>query len=148
MQGARRKPDANPMAIPRVIAQLGAVRVQQQKFVEAEGLLREGLRFAEKHWPNSGYFFYVMDLLGASLAGQAKYSEAEPLLLESYQGLQRTQASMPPYLNPTRRVTESLERLVHLYQAWGKPAQAEEWNKKLAGVSQVSQTAEKQAAHL
>ncbi|HTL55957.1 MAG TPA: serine/threonine-protein kinase [Candidatus Limnocylindrales bacterium] len=138
MQGARRKPDANPMAIPRVIAQLGAVRLAQHKYVEAEGLLREGLGFAQKHWPNSGYYFYVMNLLGASLAEQGKYLEAESLLLESCQGLQLAQASMPSYLNPSRRVTESLERLVQLYDAWGKPAQAAEWKKKLVAVAQVS----------
>ena len=144
MQGARRKPDANPMAIPRVIAQLGAVRLAQQKYVEAEGLLRDGLGFAKKHWPNSGYYFYVMNLLGSSLAGQAKFVEAEPLLLESCQELQLAQVSMPPYLNPKRRVTESFARLVQLYEAWGKPTQAAEWKKKLTAVSPVSQTAEKQ----
>jgi len=143
MQGARRKPDANPMAIPRVIAQLGAVRLAEQKYGEAEGLLRQGLGFAEKHCPNSGYCFYVMNLLGASLAGQGKYAEAEPLLLESCRGLQLCQASTVPYLNPTRRVSESLERLVQLYDAWGKPAQLAEWKKKLAETRQAPQTAEK-----
>ncbi len=43
-------------------------------------------------------------------------------LLESYQGLQQHQTSLAPHLNAPRRITESLERLVQLYDAWGKPA--------------------------
>jgi hypothetical protein len=49
-----------------------------------------------------------------------------------------------PYLNPARRVSEALARLIHLYEAWGKPAQAAEWRKKLEVFSQGSQSAEKQ----
>jgi hypothetical protein len=39
------------------------------------------------------------------------------------------QASLPPYLNAPRRVTESLERLVQLYDAWGKPTPAASGNR-------------------
>ncbi len=46
---------------------------------------------------------------------------------------------MPVYLNPSRRITESLERLVELYDAWGKPTQFAEWKKKLAGFQQDAQ---------
>ena len=138
MQGARRKPDANPMAIPRVIAQLGAVRLAQQKYVEAEELLREALQLAQKHWPNSAWYYYVMNLLGGSLAGQGKYDEAEPLLLKSCQGLQLAQAGMVPYLHPARRVHESMERLIELYSGWGKTAQSVEWKKKLDECKQAT----------
>ena len=70
--------------------------------------------------------------------GQKNYAEAEPLLLQSYQGLQQRQASMPPILNAPRRIRESLERLVQLYDAWGKPVQATEWKKKLAEFQQAA----------
>ena len=123
---------------------MGAVRLAQQKYAEAETLLRESSRLAEKRWPEAAYRFYVMSLLGASLAGQKKYADAEPLLLQGCQGLQQRQASLPPYLNPTRRITESLERLVQLYDAWGKPAQAAEWKQKLAEFKQTAKVAEKQ----
>jgi serine/threonine protein kinase len=36
-------------------------------------------------------------------------------------------AIQPRISTPPRRITESLERLVQLYDAWGKPAQAAEW---------------------
>ncbi|MHC5028844.1 MAG: hypothetical protein ACYTGR_19005 [Planctomycetota bacterium] len=44
-------------------------------------------------------------LLGAALAGQGASAEAEAILLESYGG----------------------RRIVSLYEAWGKPAQADGW---------------------
>jgi len=75
--------------------------------------------------------------------GQKNYAEAEPLLLQSYQGLQQRQASLPPILNAPRRVTESLERLVQLYDAWGKPTQAAEWKKKLTEFQQTAKPTEK-----
>ena len=84
-----------------------------------------------------------MSLLGASPSGQKKYADAEPLLLQGCQGLQQRQASLPPYLNAPRRITESLERLVQLYDAWGNPAPAAEWKQKLAAFQQAAKTAEK-----
>jgi tetratricopeptide (TPR) repeat protein/tRNA A-37 threonylcarbamoyl transferase component Bud32 len=142
LQAVRRNPAFNPVGTPQIIANLGAVRLAQQKYVEAETLLREGLRLSEKQDLDAGTRFVGMNLLGASLAGQKEYSEAEPLLVQGCQGLQQRQASMPPFLNATRRITESLERLVQLYDAWGKPAQAAEWKQKLAAFQQTTKAAE------
>ncbi len=95
---------------------------------------------------DASYRLYVMSLLGASLAGQKKYADAEPLLLQSYQGLQQRQSSLPPYLIAPHRITESLERLVQLYEAWGKPAPAAEWKQKLAAFQQAAKAVEKKGA--
>jgi eukaryotic-like serine/threonine-protein kinase len=143
LQSVRRNPDAIPVATPRIVAHMAAVRLSQGRDAEAEALLREGLPLAEKYWPEAGFRFHVESLLGASLAGQAKYAEAEPLLLEGCRGLERAQASMPPYLSPARRATESLHWLEQLYDAWGKPAQAAEWKKKLAESQKAAQAGEK-----
>ena len=80
------------------------------------------------------------------LVGQKNYADAEPLLLESCQGLQQRRASLPPYLNAPRRITEALERLVQLYDAWGKPAPAAEWKKKLAAFQEAAKAVEKKGA--
>lgn len=132
LQAMQRQSDANPVMLPRVITEMGAVRLAQGKFSEAEALLRESSALAEKRWPDAGYRFYLISLLGGSLSGQKKFTEAEPLLRRGYEGLVQRQATLPPYLNAPRRVTESLERLVQLYDAWGKPTQAAEWKQKLA----------------
>ena len=142
----RRNPAVNPAVSPQIIVHLGAVRLAQQNYAEATTLLREALRLTVKHDVEAGYRLYVMNLLGASLAGQKKYADAEPLLLESCQGLQQRQASLSPHLNAPRRITESLERLVQLYEAWGKPTQAAEWNKKLATFQQPTKAVEKNGA--
>ncbi len=138
MEAMRRKPNANPMSHFLAMARLGSVRLAQGQWTEAEALLRESSRRADKLFPDAGYRFYLISLLGGSLAGQAKYAEAEPLLRQGYEGLVQRQASLPPYLNAPRRVTESLERLVQLYDAWGKPSQAAEWKKKLAESQQAA----------
>jgi hypothetical protein len=57
-----------------------------------------------------------------------------------------SQASLPPILNTPRRITESLERLVQLYDAWGKPAPAAEWKQKLATFQQAAKAAERKGA--
>ena len=137
-QAVRRNPGFNPMASPLIFVNFGAVRLAQQNYTEATTLLREGLHLSEKHELDASVRFEVMNLLGASLAGQKNYAEAEPLLVESCQGLQEHQASLPACHNPPRRIKESLERLVHLYDAWGKPAKAAEWKEKLAAFHQAA----------
>ena len=132
-------PAANPVNNPLIIAHLGAVRLAQENYAEATTLLEEALRLAEKRGLHTGWRFYVTSLLGASLSGQKKYDDAEPRLRQGYEGLVQQQASMPPYLNAPRRIAESLERLVHLYDAWGKPAQAAGWKQKLATFQQANQ---------
>jgi len=58
-------------------------------------------------------------LLGGSLAGQKKYAEGEPLLLEGYQGMvarkNRIDVANRYHLDRAR------EWIVQLYEAWGKP---------------------------
>jgi tetratricopeptide (TPR) repeat protein len=142
VQASRRKPDGNPLANASTLIQLGAVRLAQERYADAEKLLREGSPFVEKYWADEAYRPYVMSLLGASLSGQKKYDDAEPLLLQGYEGLVQRQASMPPYLNAPRRIAEALERLVQLYDAWGKPAQATEWKQKLAAFQQANEVSD------
>ena len=139
----RRNPTFNPLGNPVIIVDLGAVRLAQQNYAEATTLLREALILTEKHDVDAVYRLYVMNLLGASLAGQKNYAEAEPLLIESCEGLQQRQASLAPFLNAPRRSKESLERLVQLYDAWGKTAQAAEWKEKLAAFEQAAKATEK-----
>ena len=57
--------------------------------------------------------------LGASQAGQKKYAEAEPLLLEGYQGMlaRKDHIDVPDCYHLTR----PREWLAQLYRAWGQP---------------------------
>jgi non-specific serine/threonine protein kinase/serine/threonine-protein kinase len=108
---------------------LAETKVLQQHDVEAEELLTGALKPIEKASPNGWARYYCQNVLGASLAGQKKYVEAEPLLLSGYDGiLQRKSSLSAPEMGRLRRAGE---RIVRLYQDWGKPAKAAEWRAKL-----------------
>jgi hypothetical protein len=68
-------------------------------------------------------------LLGEALLEQKKYAEAEPLLLEGYEGMKTREAQIPPESRSRR--TRALERLVRLYEAWGKKDKEARWQKAL-----------------
>jgi tetratricopeptide (TPR) repeat protein len=103
--------------------------LKQQRYTEAESLLRECLKYREQNAANDWATFSTKSLLGGSLLGQNKYAEAEPLLLAGYQGMKQREGEIP--LERKIRLTEAIERLVLLYAAWGKPEEAAEWRAKL-----------------
>jgi len=115
--------------LARSLAGLAATFLAQEKFVQAEASARECLALLENKLPDSWLTFDARSLLGGSLSGQKNYSEAEPLLLAGYQSMNQRQNQMPDAAKP--RLKEALERLVRLYEDWGKPGQAAEWRAKL-----------------
>ena len=109
-------------------ADLALAHLSQAKFAESEPLAHEALEFARKKQPDDWQRFRADSLLGASLAGQKKYIEAEPLLLEGYQGMlaRKERIAVPHWYHLDR----AREWIVQLYQAGGKPAKAAEWREK------------------
>ena len=59
----------------------------QGKFADSEPLAREAVEVNRKNRPDDWQEFRAENLLGASLAGQKKYADVEPLLLQGYQGM-------------------------------------------------------------
>jgi eukaryotic-like serine/threonine-protein kinase len=111
------------------LATLGQIRLEQRKYTEAESLLREALAVQQKKRPEGWERHNSESLLGASLAGQGKYGEAEPLLESGYQGMVQQEASMPAESRPA--LQQAGDRIVQLYQDWGKPEKVAEWRAKL-----------------
>ncbi len=112
-----------------VLAQHGLTLLKADKPADAEPILRECLAIRTKKEPEAWTTFGTKSMLGGSLLGQKKYADAEPLLLEGYDGMKQREAKIPV---PTKiRMTEALERLVQLYDDWGKKEKADEWRKKL-----------------
>ena len=107
---------------------LALAYVSENKFAESEPLARGALEFDRKNLSDDWQRFCAESLLGASLSGQKKYAEAEPLLVEGYQGMieRKGQMDVPDWYY----VDRAHEWLVQLYQAWGKPEKAAEWKKK------------------
>jgi serine/threonine protein kinase len=109
-------------------ADLALAYVSQGKFAEAEPLAREALAAQKKVQPDDWQRYRAASLLGASLSGEKKYAEAEPLLVEGYQGMlaRKDRIDVPDRYHLDR----AHEWLVQLYEAWGKPEKAAEWRKK------------------
>ena len=74
---------------------------------------------------------HVRSVLGAALTGQDKYADAEPLLLAGYSQMRDAADSIPDELREAR-LREALERIVKLYESWGKPDKAAEYRASLS----------------
>ena len=95
---------------------LGNILTNTDKPAQAEPLLREALTITKTTNPKGHRLTAVtMSLLGDCLTKQKRYREAEPLLIESDEDLRSTMVEQ----NPSR--VESRQRIVRLYEAWGKP---------------------------
>ena len=64
---------------------------------------------------------------------QARYEEAEKLLIEAVEGRRLKLSDTHPH------TVESLNNLIELYEAWGKPEKAEEWRAKLLQTEAVEE---------
>jgi serine/threonine-protein kinase len=136
----KRSEPPSPYAVE--LAALGSNLLRQEKWTEAEGVLRECLAIREK-FVNSPVVYIpakprvftwhvadVKSLLGAACAGQKNYADAEPLLLAGATGLLDNEKSVP--LTAKRSITDAVQRLIALYDATGKKDDAEKWRIRLA----------------
>jgi len=108
-----------------IAARTAAVYLAEAKFREAQALAREALAFYQKKQPDKWERFFAESLLGAAMAGEKQYAEAEPPLLEGYQGMlaHRDRINVPD----TFYLDRAHDWLVALYRASGRPEKAAEW---------------------
>jgi len=89
--------------------------------------LHESLDIVERTLPDDSIQrALAQSLLGEALVGQGRFAEAEPLLRAGC----GTMAKNPEAPDLNKR--EGVERLVKLYEAWGRPEQAAEFKAALA----------------
>ena len=104
---------------------LALAYLSQGKFTESEALARETEATERTKQLDDWQRFWTVSLLGASLSGEKKYAEAEPLLLEGYHGMLERKALISV---PNQRHLDSAhEWIVQMYVASGKPHKAAEW---------------------
>jgi hypothetical protein len=70
-----------------------------------------------------------MSLLGGSLLSQGRYAEAEPLVVQGYEGMKARESRMP--LPQRFHLREAAERVVQHYEAWNQPDRATTWKARL-----------------
>jgi serine/threonine protein kinase len=112
-----------------IIGNLAETYWKSDQPAKAASMLREELSIQEKKQPDGWSTFDTRSKLGAALLAQKQYAEAEPLLIQGYEGMRQREAKIPV---PSKvRLTQALERLVELYDAWGKNEETARWRKKL-----------------
>jgi tetratricopeptide (TPR) repeat protein len=112
------------------LAGLGFNLLQQQKWADAEPILREGLAVREKKQPDDWSTFNTKSQLGGVLLGQKKYAEVGPLLMAGYEGMKQREAAIPE--QGKARLPEALDRLIEFYTATNKPDEVAKWQAERA----------------
>ena len=106
---------------------LGRYLVACKRYHEAEEALNEFLEYEDRADPDSMTAIIARSALGAALAGQGRFDEAEPLLLGSY-GAFFPHGGIPTVYGFYKPLM--LRRIVELYDRWEKPGTAAEWRAK------------------
>jgi serine/threonine protein kinase/tetratricopeptide (TPR) repeat protein len=105
------------------------------QYVEAESLSREAVAITEKEQSNDpGRFIWVGDL-GEILFAQQRYSEAEPLILQGYEGLKKGEASH--HVEKGWVITAG-ERVVRFYEVINQPEKARAWREKIGSSAKAA----------
>jgi serine/threonine protein kinase len=150
----RRLLPADDVLLANALSSLGTLLIDHDRNAEAEPALRECAAIREKALGSDSQDYWLLanarSRLGETLVGQAatmiesdapaaisKFTEAEPLLIESAEWL-ISNADRIPKQYRARRLRESLERVVSLYDRWdaiapetGKADRAAEWRAQL-----------------
>jgi hypothetical protein len=126
---AKRHAGADAPGYAVALNALGHNLLRQQKWADAEPLLRDCLAIRTKQEPDGWTTFNTQSMLAEALVGQKHYAKAEPLLLAGYLGMKQREATLPK--TAKARLTEAIQRLVELYDAWGKQDEAARWRKEL-----------------
>jgi tetratricopeptide (TPR) repeat protein len=101
----------------------------KQRYAEAELLIREALTLWGEVSRDDVKISYGESLLGAVLLGQQRYAEAEPLILQGYEGVKRWEATQH---NTELDIIEAVERVVRFYEVTNQPEKARAWREKLS----------------
>jgi tetratricopeptide (TPR) repeat protein len=109
----------------------------KKQYAAAEPLAREAVAIWVKEKPDDQRRFYWVSLLGEILFGRQKYAEAEPLLLQGYEGMKAQEATL--FANEKRRLVEACHRIVRFYEATQQLQKAQDWRRRLEADSRAAE---------
>ncbi|MCU1263882.1 MAG: serine/threonine protein kinase [Acidobacteria bacterium] len=110
---------------PTVLIVKGLILVKTDRPQEGEKFLRDAVKLRTDSLPKEHYWVALANsALGECLTVQKRFAAAEPLLLESYQSLRTSQGANNP------RTTLARQRLIALYESWGRNESAAEYRSK------------------
>jgi serine/threonine protein kinase/tetratricopeptide (TPR) repeat protein len=129
LDGSRRFLGHKHQRTTSVLSGFGELRLEQGRYAEAESFLRECLSIQQETTPDDFRRYRAESSLGASLEGQKKYADAEPLLISGYEGLKQRESRIPA--SNRSKVNQAGERIVQFYDTVGKPEEAAKWRERL-----------------
>jgi tetratricopeptide (TPR) repeat protein/predicted Ser/Thr protein kinase len=110
----RRLLGANHIDTLVTLSLLGLVRLQQNRYGAAEATLREALQGYQNASLENWRRYYCENLLGAAVAGQKRYVEAEPLFRSGDKGIAERQPAIPAefqrLIQDSRKVVAQVRR--------------------------------------
>jgi serine/threonine protein kinase len=116
-------------------ASLGMDLIYQNKYSDAEVILRDSLRLHEKLLKGQQTapwrVAWVKSMLGEAVLGLKRPFDAEPLLVAGYEALRQDAAAIPE-ADRQDRLTEAAQRLIDLATATGKPDELLKWQTERA----------------
>ncbi len=108
---------------------------EQARYDEAASALRGCLAMRQKALPEGHWLLAdTISRLGAAVAGTGAYAEAEALLLDAHAAMEVN------HRTPAERKRQAAERLVELYEAWGKPDRASEQRLRINAAAAPSES--------
>jgi hypothetical protein len=124
------KTKENQIAWAGELARVADYLLQYKQYAPAEPIAAECLTLRQKNlglkdWRTCN----AMSMRGEVLFRLKRPEEAEPLLLQGYEGLRDHEAEIPPAFR-LLRLYQVVDRLVQLYEATGKPDKAAEYREK------------------
>ena len=134
-ESCAKHPPGSPL-LAAVLAEFVSTLLDLGQFGVAESLLRECVDIREKTQPDAWNTFNARVLLGGALVGLAKeekdetartnrFAEAEPLLVQGYEGLKTREKTIPP--QGVKLIPQALDRLIDFYTETGKPDEVKKW---------------------
>jgi tetratricopeptide (TPR) repeat protein len=117
------------------VAAIGWLQFQQNRLSEAESSLQEAVAGYQQTQLDTWERYNADSILGAILTAQGKYAEAEPYLVRGFEATLRGAPIPGPHFGSPifMEEREPGERILKLYQDWGKPEKVAEWRQKVQG---------------
>jgi eukaryotic-like serine/threonine-protein kinase len=135
MAFVRQEQGAESPAYAGELATLGQNLLAQQKWTDAEAVLRESHEIRRKQETDDWRTFHTMSMLGRALLGQKKLIDAEPFLLKGYDGMKARAKNIPPHA--ARLIPEALDRLIELATATNKFDDVKKWQAEKAHLTDL-----------
>lgn len=105
----------------------GAAHLQLKDFQQAEKVFAECLSSRKRTMPEHWLYFHTMSQYGETLVGLEKFQQAEPILIDAYQGLLDREPNIPA--RASSRISDARLRLVKFYESMEMPERADEYRK-------------------